>query len=290
MSQANIPNISPTISINRDNAINLLLASIAMEEIGLSHIINTEGEKIQYVLESLPGVTSPHPPTISDVLLINKSVRDMIRELAKKEWVLLEKLESVLSIASTPETRFSISSTTTSTIEHFESTKPTLSIEAIEPFTIDSTPIQKSINSDEEEIVFISSTHSSLETNTTREAIINGTTDAAEETGDAMPESTGIEKAQKLVGTAKIPEAIRPIWKRLVRPKKVSSVAALNRDQGLASEIGPTKDVRTLGDSGLPKHPEPAGKTGSQGITGDTGPQGPAGSPGNTGDTGPQGP
>ena len=47
MSQPNIPNISPTISITRDDFINLLLSSIAMEEFGLAHIINAEGEKLQ---------------------------------------------------------------------------------------------------------------------------------------------------------------------------------------------------------------------------------------------------
>ena len=97
MSQSNIPNITPTISITRDDAINLLLSSIALEELGLSHIINAEGEKLQYVLGTLPGLTGP-PASISDILTINASVRDTIRELTKKEWLLLSKLDSVLSL------------------------------------------------------------------------------------------------------------------------------------------------------------------------------------------------
>ncbi|MED0970837.1 hypothetical protein [Bacillus paramycoides] len=40
MSQANIPNITPTITLTREDAINLLLSSIALEELGLAHIIN----------------------------------------------------------------------------------------------------------------------------------------------------------------------------------------------------------------------------------------------------------
>lgn len=50
MSQANIPNITPSITISRDDALNLLLASIAIEELGMGHVINAEAEKIQYAL------------------------------------------------------------------------------------------------------------------------------------------------------------------------------------------------------------------------------------------------
>ncbi|MDQ0417308.1 hypothetical protein J2Z48_001481, partial [Croceifilum oryzae] len=96
MSQSNIPNITPTISITRDDAVNLLLSSIALEELGLSHIINAEGEKLQYILGTLPGISAPQVASISDLLLINSSVRDTIREVAKKEWILQEKLETVL--------------------------------------------------------------------------------------------------------------------------------------------------------------------------------------------------
>jgi hypothetical protein len=53
MSLPNIPNITPIIDIDREEAITMLLASIAMEEMGLSHFINAEGEKIQYVLYSM---------------------------------------------------------------------------------------------------------------------------------------------------------------------------------------------------------------------------------------------
>lgn len=55
MSQANIPNITPAISLTRDEVVNLILSSIAMQELGLSHIINAEAEKIQYALGTLPG-------------------------------------------------------------------------------------------------------------------------------------------------------------------------------------------------------------------------------------------
>jgi Collagen triple helix repeat (20 copies) len=97
MSQANIPNITPTISLTRDDAINLLLSSIALEELSLSHILNAEGEKLQFVLGTLPGISSP-PATISDLLTMNQSVRDTIRVITQKELLLDSKLSSILSI------------------------------------------------------------------------------------------------------------------------------------------------------------------------------------------------
>ena len=59
MSMPNFPTISPAIT--REDAVNQILSSIAMEELGLSHIINAEGEKLQYVLGTLPGISGPPP-------------------------------------------------------------------------------------------------------------------------------------------------------------------------------------------------------------------------------------
>ena len=96
MSQPNIPNISPDITITREDAINLVITSIAMEELGLSHIINAEGEKIQYVLGTLPGVISPQA-TISDVLNTNESVKGVLDTIIKKEMLLNTKLDTALN-------------------------------------------------------------------------------------------------------------------------------------------------------------------------------------------------
>ncbi len=38
MSFPTIPNINPSITLTRENAIDLLLASIAFEELGLAHV------------------------------------------------------------------------------------------------------------------------------------------------------------------------------------------------------------------------------------------------------------
>jgi len=44
-----MPKFSET-EIKREDAISQIISSIAMEELGLSHILNAEGEKIQFVL------------------------------------------------------------------------------------------------------------------------------------------------------------------------------------------------------------------------------------------------
>lgn len=94
MSQANIPNITPIISITRSEVINLLLASIALEELGLAHIINAEAEKIQYVLGTLPGLSPA--ASLAEILAVNESVQDVLDLVIKKELLLESKLKQVI--------------------------------------------------------------------------------------------------------------------------------------------------------------------------------------------------
>ncbi|QUF66762.1 BclA C-terminal domain-containing protein [Bacillus atrophaeus] len=97
MSQPNLPNITPVVTLSRDDTINLLLSSIAMEELGMAHILNAEGKKIQYALGTLPGLTGP-PSTLDDVLNMNASVRDTLDSLMKQELLLGSKLDSIANI------------------------------------------------------------------------------------------------------------------------------------------------------------------------------------------------
>ncbi|NLK86606.1 MAG: hypothetical protein GX279_03830 [Clostridiaceae bacterium] len=93
MSMADIPNIDPTISISRDDAINLLLASIAFEELGLANVINAEAQKVQSILGTLEGQTVKNP-SIDDLERIDDIVDRILQDVIKKEMLLQFKLEN----------------------------------------------------------------------------------------------------------------------------------------------------------------------------------------------------
>lgn len=92
MSQPSFPSLPP---ISRGDAISLILSSISMEKIGLNHIINAEGEKIQYIAGTIPNVTSP-PATIEDVLAINDSLVNVLDSIAQQQMLLTGKLQKAL--------------------------------------------------------------------------------------------------------------------------------------------------------------------------------------------------
>lgn len=89
------PTFPQNPDINRDDVVNQILSSIAMEELGLAHILNAEGEKIQYVLGTLPGVTGPNA-TIQDLLCMNKSIQNTLQAIAGNQLFLLQKMQNAL--------------------------------------------------------------------------------------------------------------------------------------------------------------------------------------------------
>ncbi len=97
MSLPNIPNITPTIGIDKEQCVSLLIASVALEELGLSHIVNAEAEKIQYVLGTLEGQRLPTPASVDEVLKIDKSVCDTLRGVIKNQMLLGMKMEDIIS-------------------------------------------------------------------------------------------------------------------------------------------------------------------------------------------------
>ncbi|MGL4762549.1 MAG: hypothetical protein ACRCWG_13970 [Sarcina sp.] len=107
MSLPKIPDMNPTVGVTKEDAVNLLITSIAMEEIGLSHIINAEGEKIQYILGTLVdgdgnAITAPTNVTTTDVLNVNKSVNGTLKNVLRNQLLLQLKLEDAMEIDTTP--------------------------------------------------------------------------------------------------------------------------------------------------------------------------------------------
>ena len=87
-----IPDIKPKIEISMEETITLLLASIALEELSLAHIMNAEAEKIQEVIKCGSG------KKIDDLLSIDKSAEKMMRDVIKKEMLLEFKFENILEL------------------------------------------------------------------------------------------------------------------------------------------------------------------------------------------------
>lgn len=126
MSFPTIPDIDPNITLTVCDSVNLLLASVAFEELSLSHIMNAEAEKIQSVLGTLkthdwpfkPYASEvsgdsaeasgdsvfppppPPPPTINELLELDRSVDMTLRHVIKTQMLLQFKLEDVLAFSA----------------------------------------------------------------------------------------------------------------------------------------------------------------------------------------------
>ncbi|MGL4760929.1 MAG: hypothetical protein ACRC6T_00660 [Sarcina sp.] len=85
----------PVITVN-PNPVTLiqakadLMESIALEETGLSHIINAEGEKIQ---AAIAMATTSGTTDASQLLAVNASVQETLKVISKIEILLQYKLE-----------------------------------------------------------------------------------------------------------------------------------------------------------------------------------------------------
>ena len=89
--------------MTKDEALTMIIASIAMEELALSHIINAEGEKLQYILGTLPGGHKPCAST-QEILAVNKSAAEVLNTVMQSQMLLKGKLEKALEAGGfTPE-------------------------------------------------------------------------------------------------------------------------------------------------------------------------------------------
>lgn len=91
MSLPHIPDVTPRITLKREEVIHLLLTSVAMEEMSMSHIMNAEGEKIQQLLER-------DEVSLDDMLRLNQSMERMLRNVISKQILLQFKLDHILEL------------------------------------------------------------------------------------------------------------------------------------------------------------------------------------------------
>ena len=98
MSQPTFPQIDPPLT--REGSLNEIIASIAMEELSLIHILNAEGEKLQYVLGTLPGLEEA--AALEEVIRANQSVQDTLSSVVEQQMLLSAKLGAALSAPVLP--------------------------------------------------------------------------------------------------------------------------------------------------------------------------------------------
>lgn len=92
MSMPKFPN--PGEIPNLDDAISAIISSIAMEETALSHVINAEGEKIQYIIEYVKS--QGYEDADTDLLLaVNNSVSEVLKNIAIVQELLIKKLDII---------------------------------------------------------------------------------------------------------------------------------------------------------------------------------------------------
>jgi len=100
VSQANIPNITPDISVTKQQSLHLLLSSVALNELAFSHLINAEAEKLQAFVAFTNEATCLET---RDFLQMNKAVSTLIEDLTMGQWLNLKKLDRTIALLAEGE-------------------------------------------------------------------------------------------------------------------------------------------------------------------------------------------
>lgn len=98
MSMPTFPKNDPPLT--REGSLNEIISSIAAEELSLSHLLNVEGEKLQYVLGTIPGLDEA--ASLDEVMQVNKSVKDTLSGIMEQQMALTSKLGAVLKAPTLP--------------------------------------------------------------------------------------------------------------------------------------------------------------------------------------------
>jgi len=86
--------------LSRDQAINAILTSIAMEETALSRIINAESEKIQHAIEYIKS--NRNCCGLQKLLEVNESAASMLEQVNDMQIILKNKLRTVVKLMPPP--------------------------------------------------------------------------------------------------------------------------------------------------------------------------------------------
>lgn len=98
MSLPELPTPDPCLT--RDQAINMILVSIAMEEMALSHVIEAESEKIKYTVDYLKKQDCC--ADIDRILEINESATKLIETIMDIQMILKKKMNHALEALPKP--------------------------------------------------------------------------------------------------------------------------------------------------------------------------------------------
>ncbi|MBY3620930.1 hypothetical protein HGO21_15365 [Acinetobacter sp. CUI P1] len=91
MSMPKIPDIEPNITLTRTQVIDMMLASVATEGLGLSHILNAQSEKIlRFVNDEHTGV--------KDILQLNHSLDKVLRSVISSQFLIQLRLGDILQL------------------------------------------------------------------------------------------------------------------------------------------------------------------------------------------------
>jgi len=137
-----IPKFPDLPNLTVEGSVAQILSSIALEEVALSHVINAEGEKIQYALGTLEGARPPENPTIEQILLINESVQDTLNAVSMNQVFLLGKMSTALNAFKKKENGGTES---VQSFGSYISMIPSQELDMNDPIVFDKTVTQKDI-------------------------------------------------------------------------------------------------------------------------------------------------
>lgn len=98
MSMPKFPEPNPDFT--QEQAMIMILSSIALEEAALSHIMNAEGEKIQHILNQTR--CGDHSAYLNSIVEVNKSVTNLLETVQQNQTILKNKMGKVLEYLPKP--------------------------------------------------------------------------------------------------------------------------------------------------------------------------------------------